>query len=370
MPKFTASESFKHDQPPRTAVLLIQLGTPSAPEKGAVRRYLREFLSDPRVVEIPKLVWSIILNGIILNVRPGKSAEKYKKVWMPDGSPLMVYTTRQASLLKGFLGQAGHRVEVAFAMRYGEPSVASVLRKLREQNLERLLVVPMYPQYSGATTATAIDAVFAELSKWRNLPELRIVKHFHRHPAYLDALAGQIRTTWQRERAPDKLLISFHGMPKRTLLLGDPYHCECLVTGRLLAERLGLSSEQVAVTFQSRFGRAEWLQPYTDVTLKALGQAKTGRLDVVCPGFVADCLETLEEVAIEGKETFTEAGGGEFRYLPCLNDSPAWIKALAGIVTEQMAGWDTRRLEPEAARALSDELQARRERATTAGARA
>ena len=368
--RFSASKNFKHEQPGRTAVLLIQLGTPSAPETGAVRKYLAQFLADRRVVEIPRLIWMLILHGIILNVRPKKSAEKYKKVWMPDGSPLQVYTARQASLLKGYLGQAGQAVEVAYAMRYGEPSVASVMRKLREHNVERLLVVPLYPQYSGATTASSLDAVFAELRTWRNIPELRTVKHFHRHEAYLNALARHIESQWQRDRVPDKLVISFHGMPKRTLLEGDPYHCECLVTGRLLAEKLDLRKDQYEVTFQSRFGKAEWLQPYTDKTLEALGKQKLERVEVVCPGFVADCLETLEEIAIEGKETFIHAGGKEFRYSACLNDSPEWISALAKIVLEHMAGWPVQRVSAESAMDTREELQLRKQRATELGARA
>ena len=369
MPRFTASTNFKHDQPARTAVLLIQLGTPAAPETGAVRRYLAQFLADRRVVEIPRLLWMLILHGIILNVRPKKSAEKYKAVWMPDGSPLQVYTARQASLLKGYLGQAGQMVEVAYAMRYGEPSVASVMRKLREHRVERLLVVPMYPQYSGATTASSLDAVFAELQTWRNMPELRTVKHFNDHEAYLNALAKHIKSQWQRDRAPDKLVISFHGMPKRTLLEGDPYHCECLVTGRLLADKLGLREDEYVVSFQSRFGKAEWLQPYTDKTLEMLGKQRVGRVEVVCPGFVADCLETLEEIAIEGKQTFVAAGGEEFQYSACLNDSPDWIAALAQIVVEQMAGWPIQRPNAEAALAARDDLQQRKKRAAELGAR-
>ena len=369
-PRFTASKNFKHELPSRTAVLLIQLGTPSAPETGAVRKYLAQFLADRRVVEIPRFIWMLILHGIILNVRPKKSAEKYKAVWMPDGSPLQVYTARQASLLKAYLGQAGQALEVAYAMRYGEPSVASVMRKLREHNVERLLVVPMYPQYSGATTASSLDAVFAELQTWRNMPELRTVKHFHRHEAYLNALAKRIQSQWQRDRAPDKLVISFHGMPKRTLLEGDPYHCECLVTGRLLAEKLGLRENEYEVTFQSRFGKAEWLQPYTDKTLEALGKQKVERVEVVCPGFVADCLETLEEIAIEGKESFIRAGGQDFHYSACLNDSPEWIAALAQIVLEHMGGWTVLRLGAEAALGAREDQQLRKKRATGLGARA
>jgi protoporphyrin/coproporphyrin ferrochelatase len=367
-PRFSAAAKFRHDQAPRTAVLLVNLGTPSAPNKAAVKTYLREFLSDPRVVEIPKLVWSLILNGIILNLRPAISAEKYRKIWSPDGSPLLANTAKQASLLRGVLGQAGHSVEVAFAMRYGAPSVRAVMRNLREQNVERLLVVPMYPQYSGATTASTYDAVFAELAGWRNLPELRLIKHFHDHDAYLAALAARIKSQWQREQTPDKLLISFHGMPRRTLELGDPYHCECLVTARKLAERLELSSEQYQVSFQSRFGKAQWLQPYTDASLQAMARSGAQRVDVVCPGFVADCLETLEEIAIEGQATFKAAGGKEFRYLPCLNDSPVWIEALGKIVLQHMAGWPTERLDSVAALAARDAYQQRKKRAAAQGA--
>ncbi|MEK9721692.1 MAG: ferrochelatase [Quisquiliibacterium sp.] len=320
-------------------MLLLQLGTPSAPEPGAVRRYLRQFLSDPRVVEIPRPIWWLILNGIILPLRPRKSAAKYAKIWTEDGSPLAVNTQRQAKMLRGYLGKRGHELELAWAMRYGEPSIPKVLRKLRERNVTRLLVMPLYPQYAGSTTATGIEQVWHELAGWRNLPELRIVRGFHDFDSYLDALTTRVRAAWDSIGPPDVLVISFHGVPRRTLLMGDPYHCECLVTGRLLAARLGLPADKVRVTFQSRFGRAEWLQPYTDRTLEALGRAGTGRVDVVCPGFVSDCLETLEEIAIEGRETFLHAGGKEFRYIPCLNDDPAFVNALADLAERHLAGW-------------------------------
>jgi len=368
MSRFTAPATFDHASPERTAVLLVQLGTPDAPEPAAVRRYLREFLSDPRVVEIPSLVWKPILHGIILRTRPAKSAHKYASVWTAEGSPLMVHTVKQAALLRGWLGHHGHQVDVAFAMRYGKPSIPQVLRELRERNLRRLLVVPLYPQYAGSTTATAFDAITRELAGWRNQPELRFVRDFHDDEGWLDALVRKMREHWERDGPPDKLVMSFHGVPKRTLLQGDPYHCECLVTGRLLAQRLGLGPEQCLVTFQSRFGRAEWLQPYTDRVLEDLGRKGIGRVDVVCPGFVSDCLETLEEIAIEGRQTFIDAGGRDFRYIPCLNDHPAFVGALAALVQQHVGGWPVLRPGPEAAAQGEQALAQRRARAVGLGA--
>jgi ferrochelatase len=324
-----------------TAVLLVQLGTPEAPQPAAVRRYLAQFLSDPRVVEIPAAVWKPILHGVILRTRPAQSARKYASIWTAQGSPLMVNTVAQTRLLGECFAQEGRHVELAFAMRYGEPSIPSVLRALRERNLRRLLVIPLYPQYSASTTATAIDAVAAELAGWRNQPELRTVRDFHRDEGWVDALAGHIRAHWEREGPPDRLLMSFHGIPKRSIEAGDPYQRECLASAELLATRLGLRPTDWSASFQSRFGRAEWLQPYTDVTLRELGRAGLGRVDVVCPGFVSDCLETLEEIAMEGRETFQASGGKAFRYIPCLNDSPAFVQALARLAQKHLAGWET-----------------------------
>ncbi len=369
MPSYTAVADFDHAMPARTAVLLVQLGTPQAPQPGAVRRYLKQFLSDPRVVEIPRLAWWPILNGIILNTRPRKSAAKYAQIWTEEGSPLAVYTVRQATMLRGYLGERGLDVEVAHAMRYGEPSVGAVLRSLRERNVTRVLVLPLYPQYAGSTTATAFDAVWGELARWRNLPELRTVRSFHDFAPYIDALAERVRASWMDEGPPDRLLMSFHGVPRRTLLQGDPYHCECLVTGRLLAQRLGLAEGQWQVSFQSRFGRAEWLQPYTDRTLEALAREGVGRVDVVCPGFVSDCLETLEEISIEGRQTFLDAGGKEFRYIPCLNDHPAFVGALASLVQQHVGGWPVLRPGAEASAQGERQLARRRERARALGAR-
>jgi ferrochelatase len=259
-------------------------------------------------------------------------------------------------------------LQVAWAMRYGRPSIASTLRELREQNVTRLLVLPLYPQYAGSTTATAFDEVFRELASWRNQPELRTVRSFHNHGPYIEALARHIEAYWAREGKPDQLVMSFHGVPRRTLLMGDPYHCECQVTGRLLAERLQLAPDQYRVTFQSRFGKAEWLQPYTDLTLRELGERKVGRVDVVCPGFVSDCLETLEEIAIEGRETFLEAGGGDYRYIGCLNDSPEFVAALARLVESHASGWPGVLPSAEPGGACPHALAARRDRALALGA--
>lgn len=368
---FLPEPAFSHDRAARTAVLLVNLGTPDAPEPGPVRAYLKQFLSDPRVVEIPRLLWWPILNGIILTVRPRKSAEKYASIWTPQGSPLMHWSKQQALLLRGYLGERGLDVDVALAMRYGNPSIASVLGQLREQCAERVLLLPMYPQYSATTTATVFDEVHRELARARNVPEVRWVKHFHDDAGYIDALAQQVRAYWKKHgRAQDaggKLVMSFHGVPRRTLELGDPYHCECHKTGRLLAQALGLRNDEYVVSFQSRFGKAEWLQPYTAPLLEQLGHARTKRVDVVCPGFVADCLETLEEIAMEGKEEFQAAGGGEYHYIPCLNDAPAFIHALADIVGTHTQGWPVARADRDARMAAAADA---RQRAMAMGAKA
>ncbi len=320
--------------------MLVNLGTPEAPTARAVRPYLREFLSDPRVVEIPRILWWPILHGIILNTRPGKSAGKYGKIWIPEGSPLKFHTERQAKLLLGFLGQRVKPMPVVeYAMRYGSPSIPDVLERLHAQRCERILVLPLYPQYAGSTTGSVVDAVAAAISRMRNVPALRTVKHYHDHPGYIGALAQNLRDYWMKNGRPDKLVMSFHGVPRFTLDKGDPYHCECQKTARLLAEALGLKPAQYLVTFQSRFGRAEWLKPYTAEALAQLGGQKLQRVDVVCPGFVCDCLETLEEIAMEGKAAFLAAGGKEFHYVPCLNERDDWIRALADIASANLQGW-------------------------------
>lgn len=338
--KYLKEPDHIHGQPARTGILLVNLGTPVAPTAPALRIYLKEFLSDPRVVEIPRLLWWLILNGIILNTRPKKSAEKYAAIWTADGSPLKVHTAKQAKLLHGWLGEKlTSPLKVEYAMRYGQPSIPDTLAQMKAAGCERILILPAYPQYAASSTATAFDAAFAWLLKTRNQPALRTLKHYHDHPAYIHALASNIRDDWQRNGRPDVLVMSFHGVPRYTLDKGDPYHCECQKTGRLLAAALGLEAKQFRLTFQSRFGRAEWLQPYTDKTLAQLGSEGVKRVDVVAPGFTADCLETLEELAIEGRETFLKAGGKEFRYIPALNEHPQWIAALGQIALENLGGW-------------------------------
>jgi protoporphyrin/coproporphyrin ferrochelatase len=358
---FSREPPFKHGSPARVGVLLVNLGTPDAPTPAALRRYLAEFLSDPRVVEIPRLPWWLILHGLILRVRPAKSALKYAAIWTPEGSPLAVWTAKQAKLLFGYLGQAGHPVLVRHAMRYGQPSIAAELDALRAEGATRVLVLPLYPQYSAATSASVFDAVAAWGQRSRWVPELRFVQQYHDDPGYIDALAAQVRAHWQREGRGSMLVMSFHGVPERTLQLGDPYHCSCHKTARLLAERLSLTQEQYRVTFQSRFGKAKWLQPYTEPTLQQLARDGVERVDVLCPGFTADCLETLEEIDQEARETFLAAGGKTLHYIACLNDRHEWIEALRDIALRHLQGWDTGRPDDAA-------LQAQRERALRLGA--
>jgi ferrochelatase len=368
MPRFAPEPPHAHGTTPKVGILLVQLGTPDEPTPQAVRTYLREFLSDPRVVEIPKPVWALILNGIILNVRPRQSAEKYAKVWLPEGSPLKVYTDRQAKLLQGRLGMTLRApFVVRYAMRYGNPAIGAVFDAMRAEGCDRVLVVPMYPQYAAATTATAMDEIGRVLAATRNQPEMRFVKHFHDDPGYIRALGDGIREYWRANGPPDKLLMSFHGLPRYTLDRGDPYHCECQKTARLLAADLELPEERWQLVFQSRFGRAEWLKPYTAQTLEALGRAGTRRVDVCCPGFVADCLETLEEIAMEGRDTFLDAGGREYHALPCLNDRHDWIAALAAMVRNHLGGWVADDWNADAARAAA---QRSAERARALGAAA
>ena len=360
--RFHTEPERAHGDAPRSAVLLCNLGTPDAPTPAALRRYLAQFLSDPRVVEIPKLLWWPVLHGIILRLRPAQSARKYASIWTPEGSPLLVWTEKQAKLLRGTLGERGHDVTVRFAMRYGNPPIAKVLDELKAEHVERILVLPLYPQYSGPTTASVVDALGAWSQRIRVLPELRIVNHYHDDPGYIDALARSVSEHWQTHGRPDQLVLSFHGVPKRTLLLGDPYHCECQKTARLLGQRLGLRPEQTHVTFQSRFGKAQWLQPYTAPTLVEMAQRGLTRVNVLCPGFAVDCLETLEEIAVEARDAFLAAGGQEFHYLPCLNIRNDWIAALADLAIRHMQGWDTTRKCSDA------EREAQRTRALAMGA--
>jgi ferrochelatase len=319
---------------PKIGVLLINLGTPDAAEAGAVRRYLAEFLSDPRVIEIPKLVWKPILHGVILRTRPAKSAHAYRQVWTEQGSPLAAITRAQA---EGVQGAFGPDVVVDYAMRYGRPAIADRLAALKAQGCERILVAPLYPQYCAATTATANDAAFAALATMRWQPAIRTLPPYHDDPAYIEALATSVRTSLATlDFEPDAVMASFHGMPQRTLELGDPYHCHCRKTARLLSDALG---RELIVAFQSRFGRAQWLQPATDATLAALPGKGVKRLAIVAPGFAADCVETLEELAIRGRDAFLAAGGTHFAALPCLNASAEGLAMVKSLITRELGGW-------------------------------
>jgi ferrochelatase len=319
---------------PRVGVLLINLGTPDAPEPGAVRLYLREFLSDPRVIEIPRLVWQPILRGVVLRSRPRKSAHAYRQVWTDEGSPLAAITARQALALQGAFGP---QVIVDHAMRYGRPAIGDRIEALKSQGCERILLAPLYPQYCAATTATANDEAFRQLARMRWQPAVRTLPPYHDDPLYIEALRARLEEGLVGIGfEPQAILASFHGMPERTLHLGDPYHCHCRKTARLLAEA---SARELLVTFQSRFGRARWLEPATDLTLADLPRRGVTRVAIFAPGFAADCLETLEELAIRGRDTFLAAGGADFAYLPCLNDSPPGLVMLRAVVARELEGW-------------------------------
>ena len=362
--------TWRHGIPSKTAVVLVNLGTPASPTPSDVRRYLAEFLGDPRVVEIPRPIWLAILHGIILRVRPKKSAAKYATIWTDAGSPLLVHTEAQSRLLRETFFQRGHEIEVRWAMRYadhGPNSIPVVLEQLRAENATRILVLPMYPQYSASTTATAIDQALHWITDLRNQPELRYIRSFGDDTGYISAIADQIKAHWLQNPPPPlpdptyRLVMSFHGLPERSLQLGDPYFCECQKTARLVAEALDLPPESIVTTFQSRFGKAKWLQPYTEPTLIALAKQGVQRVDVLCPGFVADCLETLEEINMEVRAAFLTAGGQHFHYLPCLNENASWISALADLAERHLAGWPLNPPDPAS-------LQRQAVRAKTRGA--
>jgi ferrochelatase len=357
MPQFQPEPPHQHSRIAKTAVLLVNLGTPDAP---ALRRYLKQFLSDPRVVEIPRLLWWLILNLVILNVRPAKSAKKYAAIWQEDGSPLRFHTERQARLLaENLAARVNSPLLVDYAMRYGNPGISDTLDRLKREGCDRVLFLPLYPQYAASTTATAVDELAGWLKKIRCMPEVRTVSHFHDHPAYIAALAASVREHWAVAGRPDRLLMSFHGLPRYTLSRGDPYHCECHKTARLLAEALELDADFWKITFQSRFGKAEWLKPYTAATLQEFGLQGIGRVDVVCPGFTSDCLETLEEIAIEGKQDFLNAGGRQFHAIACLNERQDWIEALGSIALGHLSGWVSTAWDGDSAAKTAAERQQR-----------
>jgi|SRR5690554_972708 len=338
--KYKGRSNFEHGERGKVGVLLLNLGTPDAPTTSALRRYLGEFLADPRVVEVPRLLWRIILHGVILRIRPARSAKAYQTVWTDEGSPLLFHTKNQAAGVTKALKQGwGDDIEVTFAMRYGNPAVSEGIEALMQKGVRKLLVLPLYPQYSGSTSASTFDAVAKNFMQRRWLPDFRFISHYHDNPGYIKAVAQSIREYQQQHGTSDKLIFSYHGVPKSYLLKGDPYHCECYKTTRLVAMELGLEKDAYMTTFQSRFGREEWLQPYTDKTLQGLPEQGVKSLQVVCPGFAADCLETIEEINIENRGYFMAAGGERFDYIPCLNASDIHIQALTQLIEENLQGW-------------------------------
>lgn len=345
MPTFESKPLYEHGDPDALGVLVVNLGTPDAPTTSAVRRYLREFLWDSRVVEYPRALWWLILNGIILTIRPSKSAHAYQEVWTEQGSPLLVHSQNVATAMQAQLSaMLSGNVRVELAMTYGNPSVEAGLNKLHAAGARRIVVLPLYPQYSGTTTASVFDAVTAALGKRRWVPEFRFINHYHDKPDFIAAGAANIREYWEQNGRGRHLLFSFHGLPKSNLDKGDPYHCHCLKTARLLSEALQLQEDDWSVAFQSRVGREEWLQPYTEDVLAKFGSDKMERVDVVCPGFAVDCLETLEEIALRYAEVFVESGGGSLNYIPALNARDDHVAFLSQLVAAHVGGW------PEAAR--------------------
>jgi len=317
-------------------LLLVNLGTPDSPSRADVRRYLKEFLSDPRVVEGSRIAWWLVLNGIILNTRPKKSSAAYQKIWTSDGSPLLYFTQRQRDALQQ---QLGAQVKVVMAMRYGNPSIAAGLNELKQAGCSRILLFPLYPQYSATTTGSVFDAVSNELQQWRWIPELRMINQYYDHPDYINALADSVRAFQKENGTPDKLLMSFHGLPRSYTEAGDPYASQCEQTAALLVDALALETSRWLLTYQSRVGPREWLQPYTDETLKQLPGQGIKNIQVICPGFAVDCLETLEEIAMQNRDIFLSAGGEKYDYIPCLNDDPAHIETLAKLAHQYLGGW-------------------------------
>lgn len=340
MPRYTSSIEHHPDSQPSTGILITNLGTPETPTTGALRRYLAEFLGDPRVIELPRLPWLALLHGIILNTRPKRSAHAYQKIWGEDGSPLLTITRQQAAALNDTLPEHfDSPFKVAFGMRYGKPSIEDGLEKLRRADARRILILPLYPQYSATTVATTFDAAAEVLKRWRWIPDLRFVSHYHDDPGYIETLTGRIQTHWDEHGQPEKLLFSFHGLPESYVLSGDPYYCECHKTAQLVAEKLQISPDRWMVIFQSRFGRSEWLKPYLDMTLANLPGQGVRSVQVIAPGFSVDCLETLEEIALAGKKIFLEAGGQSFGYIPALNDGSDHIALIADLIVKHTQGW-------------------------------
>jgi len=338
--KYQGSPEFTHQQQDKIGVLVTNLGTPDAPTKKNLQVYLKEFLWDPRVVEVPRLIWWFALNGVILRIRPARSAKAYQTVFTDEGSPLLFHTRNQAKALQQSLNAQGmDNVIVDFAMRYGNPSIPSVLESMFRQGVRKLLVIPLYPQYSASTAASTFDAISTDFTRRRWIPDLRFVSHYHDYQPFIDAAAARIEAHWVEHGRADRLMFSFHGVPLSYLIKGDPYHCECHKTSRLIAEKLQLKEGEYVTTFQSRFGREEWLKPYTDATLKAFPAQGVKSVQVFCPGFAADCLETIEEIGEENREYFMHAGGERYEYISALNDRPEHISALTALIQQNLHGW-------------------------------
>ncbi len=360
MTSYLGEPSYEHGSGAATGALLVNLGTPDAPSPAAVRRFLAEFLWDPRVVEAPRWLWWLALHGVILRIRPARSAHAYGQIWTPEGSPLLLYTRALVDRVRGALLR--HMpATVVLGMTYGSPGIPAALEQLRSAGVRRLVVLPLYPQYSGSTTASVFDRVTSHLQRWRWVPELSFIGNYHDEPGYIDAIAASIREHW-RTHERGHLLFSFHGVPRRYLLAGDPYHCQCLKSARLVAERLGLDAGAWSVSFQSQVGREEWLRPYTDETLVKMARAGQRRVSIVCPGFATDCLETLEEIAIRNRALFMANGGEYYDYIPALNAGDGHAELLAALIARHAHGW------PVAATATAAELEESRRRALRQGA--
>ena len=339
MVKYIGEKDYEHGSKEKIGVLITNLGTPDAPEKRELKVYLNQFLSDPRVIELPRILWQILLKFVILQIRPSRSAAAYKKIWTEKGSPLLVIANNQLNKIKSSFLDSNENIVFEIGMRYGNPSIKEALLKLQKQQVRRLLVLPMYPQYCAATTGSTFYEVTNVLHKWRWIPELRFINQYFEEKNYIEALSNSIKKFWKKNQKPQKIIFSYHGIPKRYLTNGDPYHCFCLKTTRLVKEYMGLSDGEIMTTFQSRFGREEWLKPYTSETLKELPKQGIKNIHIISPGFSSDCLETLEELEEENKEYFLESGGENYNYIPCLNDSEDHIDMFVNLIKKHTQGW-------------------------------
>ena len=337
--KYEGEKNYKHGKKEKIGILITNLGTPDKPNKKALKRYLKEFLSDPRVIEIPKLIWQAILRLIILNLRPQKVAKLYKSIWKKEGGPLLVMLQKQKKGIQKTLRKSSKNLEIEIGMRYGNPSIKLGLERLKSKSCRKILVLPLYPQYCAATTGSTFDKVTEILRKWRWIPEIRFVNNYFEESMYIECLVKSIKESWKKFGKTQKLIFSYHGVPKKYLLKGDPYYCFCQKTTRLVAERMKLKKKDYITTFQSKFGPGEWLQPYTDKTLEELPKKGIKKIHILSPGFSSDCLETLEELEVQNKENFLSSGGERYNYIKCLNDDPQHLKMLGFLILNNIKGW-------------------------------